>query len=565
MRSSGNDREAIFPQVELGASRARDANPDLRKAWRRLRPDNRPSMSTTATSLTHKTSTSRMCGVVRVLDGEAGAVAMLAEQAELWDRLTMEEGRFRKRFRALLHASSPELAQVDAELIAIRQDTSNAINSPATARNRVRELSANGAALRKTAIRACKTQIQELDNLHALSLRTITSDSGIWWLHAEAVLHNFRTARAEALRAGRYLWSKPFFGEGSLSVRFTAGGIKIDWEGFEAGKSRLASITEPTTEIMGSRMKALKGDGGRRYVLEVAISAPGIDGKYPTISLLVTLHRDMPRDLTIRTLTLRRSVSAAGKGSSTWSASFTFGGQRIAPQPPSRAKPHGVVLPHISAAVVPIGEILRVATSTIGDNACPVLLSAEWLAANRLVTARRERQRTAIAALHAALTAALVGRTDLMDDPETSGMVSAITTGPPSVSALLRMIDCQEAAVARFGSHLGVSLSTSALDLVRQMTESDRTSRRLVEQRLHVFRNVASQLVRQCSAIAIGQPVPQAANATDEERADRRSASYGLLLSCIQHAAKRDGIPVTMYKTGIRSKRTRIKAPRPAG
>lgn len=175
--------------------------------------------------------------------------------------------------------------------------------------------------LSKAAMRAAKSDVAVMDREHDKVLRQACAH--LWWQHAADVYERFDTARRQARKDGTYLWPRRFTGSGSLRVRLNSGARHLSMQQWLKGQGPSARLREASEQELDGLLR-VKGDGGRRMVLEFAIGGRDLHGRAGVAKVLCSIH-ESPDLAQARVLSARLSCQTAahGAGARSWSVSIT--------------------------------------------------------------------------------------------------------------------------------------------------------------------------------------------------------------------------------------------------
>lgn len=587
------------------------------------------------------------CGVLRIVDGGTDALNALSAQNDLWNSLVAAEVVARRAFREFLHMHCPELKQLEDALLVARKrqvdllasaarrglgqraqnvqqsspTESGASEVPQPAANAqvpldgslvLKVVTAEIAALvkaseklRRSAIYDSKIAIASMDKAHHDELRNLSQLSGLWWIHAEDVLARFDVARIACARRGAYLWPTKFVGSGNLVVRLSSGGKKLSYQDILDGRSGLVKLVNATEADLGPRALAVKADGGRRMVLSLRVGRPGEDGAVPYLKALITVHREMPANMVVKSVSMKRTAAIGGLGRVRWSALLVLSG----PAAPRASAATG----HASAAAGALWKGMdRECVVTFGDatleqpegNEAPSAQAEVHVATLTYISSWREgkglgKQSESSASAGVGLPlievehihqdprglAKLVQAKDLLDQVEESSTAlreliiaklfskkvvncawrrpgrqdtDTPATGPeffgamlerPDVYALLRLLmDLSPTVARRLGPVVREEAAAWASGAIRKLEESNSIARRAQARRQHLYRNIASRIADRCHLVVMPKTdfkaLTCAPGASQEIRDWIRLAAPGILRDAISSACEKKGVAV---------------------
>jgi Putative transposase DNA-binding domain len=501
------------------------------------------------------------------------ATSVFQQQNRLWNALVEIERDSRTKYRNAVEQSDPELAQLvaqaDAEQVVVdaliegrnkdrqtqrRKKTANAESFSAL-------IKASSAKIKdyRIAMRACKerakaaakplTEAIELDR--RAKVKTAVSEANLWWAHAETVITKYDTSRVKAMKEGAELRFHRFEGEGSMGIRLPSSGAYVMAD-IAQGRTSMITMRDATPEELG-RMSAQKADGGRRVV--VALRAGDKSESGPAkLEFLTTLHagRDFPLDVPLKTVTARRDMHV---NKPEWKLVFTFSNEVDKLPAASELPKQAVGIDFGWRMVKDAGlDALRVATICYGERYEFVTLDGQWLA--RMHRADRLRgELDDIANIFAAKLLQSLAGYDLtaLDEDNWFRVIAGKAQRAKGAYAglLMSVCDAHEKCEMPMGEGANVWMQEWRKEAFKKSVEAHHCRRKAVDHRKHMYRNVASKLVKQAGLFGIediklaGMALRVAADGEDSElsktsRRNRTWASVYELKLAIEQCARRE-------------------------
>jgi len=465
----------------------------------------------------------------RLMGGEQAeclAAAVLRAQNHLWNKLVEIEHTARATYRESLLQSDAELSKLTKEaegkelviqtLIDARnaeraktktKKTENAerfsaqIKAESAAlkglRGRMKELRARAKAAAKPLIEAAELRRRE-------QVKQAAAQAELWWCHKESVLTRFDVARRKAMKEGRELRFHRYDGNGALSVRFTGEGA--DMRRVMAGYTSMLTFRDPTPEELG-RMTLVKGDGGRRQIIEVRAGEKGEDKTIPVLRFLVTLHsgREFPSDAPLKTVTLSRAMHVH---KAEWKIVFTFSRQATAnePMPALAPKAAGVDLGFRLVRTDAGVQALRVGTINVGEQVRYVTLGHDWLRRMERADRLRGQLDDASNMFQQQVRPFLDGDAfaEVPEDAWLRVLAGKVLRAKGAYASLLIAL-CE--AHGRDGEPLGPQVAELMRAYLREARslaiEAHHCRRKAIDHRKHVYRNAAAVLAREAGLIGM--------------------------------------------------------------
>ena len=295
----------------------------------------------------------RRYGLLDPINWDVDCFEHLYLQKKFWNRLVEIDLEYRHRYRAIVN-SDKEVASIqtaiEAEMARIfemgtqrRQlgmlhckksslHTSPLDNAIKASRAELKKIAISAKEIRTAAKGRVKELTIALEADRMEEVKQAYKASGLWWGNYNAVIKSYNTARSRAIKEGGKLRFQNFDGSGRFTCQIFRG---MSTEDLLSGKNNVAQIRKITstefTEVIGSNTPApqLQSAGSRRDKREYGILAITVytgeneagTKSRRTLDFPIILHRPLPVEVTLKTLTVnRRKVGTDFR----WSVTFTY-------------------------------------------------------------------------------------------------------------------------------------------------------------------------------------------------------------------------------------------------
>lgn len=267
-----------------------------------------------------------------------------------WNRLVEIEQANRAAYRALVDADD-QVSVVNAEIEEIKAEIEKhgaarnearkqhrAKTGPHTAphdqaikdlKARLKEVAATAKDLRRVARAGIKEPAAALEAARREQVKAAYAASGLWWGNYNAVIDSYNVARSRAMKDGSELRFHRFDGSGRFTCQIQ-GGMSI--EDLTSARHNIASLRLLAAAEFAAllradpRQESGSRKGRRQYGLMTVTVYTGQDAAGAktrrTLDLPVILHRPLPEEGTLKTLSVIRK--RVGPGDYRWSVTFTL-------------------------------------------------------------------------------------------------------------------------------------------------------------------------------------------------------------------------------------------------
>lgn len=486
-----------------------------------------PSTITTKAAKVHKRVAVCAYGA-KLLGGESAnqlALSILRAQNRLWNAFVQIENESREAYRAALVQSDPELARLTQLATAEELNVQTLLDARNAERARERKKAATNAQSYahlikeaserlkqiRTDMKECKARAKEaakpLTDAAELTRRAkinaAVKDANLWWCHSQTVVQKYDVARVRAMKEGAMLRWHRFDGDGSMGVRFNAEGGSL--RKIYAGKTTLITMRSPTPEELGRALE-VKADGGRRVVVQMRAGAKEEDKTKPFLQFMVTMHAGnvFPQDLPLKTVSVTRTMHV---NKAEWKMVFTFAGDADEPGDMPELACGAAGVDFGFRVVNQYGQKgLRVATISYGEKVEHIVLGYDWM--QRMD--RSDRLRGELDDVCNQFAARMLPNfTDeafaMIPEDEWFRVIAMKAKRAKGAYAKLWMDVCF--AHTRAGAPLGTEIEREMQEwrklALKLALQTHHTRRRALDNRKHLYRNVAADLVKRAGLIGV--------------------------------------------------------------